>query len=210
MLRIMKTRRTRARSQNGTVEIRGKRQRHYYGRFNVYKINEQGQEITEQTGENLGLCTEITKTQAKNKLRELIARRKKTPSVSGQTLEWFVHEKFMPSRSGRWRESTRATNLYYIEKLILPALGHIALCDLDKFDLQIFLNKLADAGYTFTVVDHCRTMLWSILDEAVDAELIQKNMAKKLVNPETTERKKEVLPLATFVDCSLRYSYATK
>jgi integrase len=49
-------------------------------------------------------------------------------------------------------------------------------------------------GFSFTVVDHNRTMLKAILEEALDADLIGKNPARKLKNPETHESEKFVLP----------------
>jgi hypothetical protein len=73
-------------------------------------------------------------------------------------------------------------------------LGKTALTDLDKFACHVFLNGVAKRGFSFTVVDHCRTMLKAILEEAVDAELIGKNPARKLVNPDTRESEKHVLP----------------
>jgi integrase len=114
--------------------------------------------------------------------------------VAEQTLAWFTHQKFVPSRSN-WRASTRETNLYHIDKLILPALGHRPLADLDKFELQAFLNDLAAQKYSLTVIDHCRTMLGAILGEATDADLIAKNVAKKLQNPETEEHTKLTLSI---------------
>jgi hypothetical protein len=62
------------------------------------------------------------------------------------------------------------------------------LAELEKFDCQVFLNTLAKKGFSFTVVDHCRTMLKAILEEAVDADLIGKSPARKLMNPETPDR----------------------
>src|SRR5205823_5509493 len=72
--------------------------------------------------------------------------------------------------------------------------GDKALCELEKFHCQVFLNGLAERGFSFTVVDHCRTMMKAILEEALDADLIGKNPARKLVNPETKESEKHVLP----------------
>ena len=68
------------------------------------------------------------------------------------------------------------------------------MIELDKFKCQVFLNSIAQRGFSFTVVDHCRTILKAILEEAVDAELMGKNPARKLVNPETKEPEKHVLP----------------
>jgi len=97
-------------------------------------------------------------------------------------------------RQAQWASSTRETNLYHLNGHILPALGEHALCNLEKFHCQVFLNGLAEKGFSFTIVDHCRTMLKAVLEEALDADLIGKNPARKLVNPETKEAEKFVLP----------------
>jgi len=55
------------------------------------------------------------------------------------------------------------------------------------------LNQLATNGYSFTFVDHCRIMLKAILEEALEAGLLAKNPARKLINPETREASKPVL-----------------
>jgi integrase len=111
-------------------------------------------------------------------------------------LDWFTRERFLPMRQAQWAPSTREANLYNLEHHILPALGDKALCELEKFHCQVFLNGLAGKGFSFTVVDHCRTMIKAVLEEAVDAELIGKNPARKLMNPETRESDKPVLEKA--------------
>jgi integrase len=91
-----------------------------------------------------------------------------------------------------------ATSRHAKEKArhILPTLGTKALAGLEKFDCQVLLNSLAEKGFSFTIVDHTRTMLKAVLEEALDADLIGKNPARKLVNPETRESEKPVLPKA--------------
>jgi len=136
-----------------------------------------------------------TPEQLRKTIAEIVqAALKCIPVGSGQTLAWFTRERFLPMREPQWASSTRETNRYNIEKHILPALGETSLPDLDKFKCQVFLNKVAKDGFSFTVVDHCRTMLKAIMEEAADAELIGKNPARKLVNPETPEPDKQVLP----------------
>jgi hypothetical protein len=113
------------------------------------------------------------------------------PAGDHLTLEWFTRERFLPMKEAQWAPSTRETNLGNINGHILPALGAVPLARLDKFKCQTFLNELARPrkgavhGFSFTVIDHNRTMLKAILEEALDAELIEKNPARKLVNPET-------------------------
>jgi integrase len=122
------------------------------------------------------------------------------PAGDHLTLEWYTRERFLPEKLAGWAPSTRETNLGNINHHILPALGAVPLARLDKFRCQMFLNSLtepregAPLGFSFTVVDHNRTMLKAILEEALDADLIGKNPAKKLKNPDTQESEKFVLP----------------
>jgi integrase len=139
----------------------------------------------------------LRKWEAEEKLRKIIASSTKAqPKPSSLTIEWFARERFLPTRMAQWAPSTRETNLYNLNHHILPKLGDKLLCEIEKFHCQVFLNGLAEKCFSFTVIDHCRTMLKAILEEALDADLIGKNPARKLVNPETKEPEKHVLPKA--------------
>jgi hypothetical protein len=176
----------RTRHQDGWVELRGGRVPKWYGHYYVYDINEQGKEVRKHRGTHLGDKAKMRKWEAEDKLRKIIvAASKNQPRSEHLTLTWFARERFLPMREPQWAPSTRETNLYGLDQHILPSLGNSPLTDLDKFKCQVFLNKLAQSGFSFTVVDHCRTMLKAILEEALDADLIGKNPARKLVNPET-------------------------
>jgi integrase len=187
----------RTRHQDGWVEERGSRQKRWYGHYYVYHSDESGTETRRHIGVQLGEKAKLRKWEAEGKLRKIIASiTKAQPKPNSLTLEWFARERFLPMRQPQWASSTRETNLYSLEHHILPKLGSKALCELEKFHCQVFLNNLAEKDFSFTVVDHCRTMLKAILEEAVDADLIGKNPARKLVNPETKEPEKQVLPKA--------------
>jgi len=187
----------RTRHQDGWVEERGGRIRKWYGHYYVYEANEQGKETRRHRGAYLGEKSKLRKWEAEDKLRKIIAAASKNqPSPNRLTLEWYTRERFLPMREPQWAPSTRETNLYHLEHQILPALGATPLVELDKFKCQVFLNAIAQRGFSFTVVDHNRTMLKAILEEALDADLIGKNPARKLVNPETKEPEKQVLAKA--------------
>ena len=96
--------------------------------------------------------------------------------------------------SPHWAPATRELNTGNVEHHILPALGSLRLSEVDKFGCQIFLNDLAARGFSFSLVDHNRTLLKAILEEAVEAELIGRNPARKLKMPETRVSVKHVLP----------------
>ncbi len=199
MAKIPKLRRKqmRTRHQEGWVEERGGRVRRWYGHYYVYETNQKGTEIRRHRGVQLGDKSKLRKWEAEERLRDHIAKASKhLPAGDRLTLEWFTRERFLPMREPQWAPSTRETNLYHLEHHILPALGNTPLAGLDKFKCQVFLNTLAQRNFSFTIVDHSRTMLKAILEEAVDADLIGKNPARKLVNPETKEPEKHVLPKA--------------
>lgn len=187
----------RTRHQDGWVEERGSRQKSWYGHYYIYQVDESGKETRRHVGVQLGEKARLRKWEAEGKLRKIIASATKAqPRPNTLTLEWFTRERFLPMRQAQWAASTRETNLYSLERHILPKLGSKALCEIEKFHCQVFLNGLAEKGFSFTVVDHCRTMVKAIMEEALDADLIGKNPARKLVNPETKESEKHVLQKA--------------
>lgn len=185
----------RTRHQDGWVEERGKKRKRWYGHFYVYVKDAAGKETREHRGVTLGEKSRIRKWEAEAELRKVIARHSKgQPAAEHQTMQWFVDERFLPMKMPLWAPSTCATNKGNLTLHILPVLGAITLGTIDKFQCQTFINDLAKAGYSHTVVDHCRTMLHAIFDEALEADLIAKNPARKLENPDTAERPKPVMP----------------
>jgi len=187
----------RTRHQDGWVEERGGRVRRWYGHYYIYVRDESGKESRRHIGVPLGEKARLRKWQAVAELRKIItAGQKHQPTSNRLTLDWFTRERFLPMRQPQWAPSTRATNLYTLDRHILPALGDKPLSELDKFLCQIFLNDLAGKGFSFTVIDHCRIMLRAILEEALDADLISKNPTRKVITPETRESAKHVLPKA--------------
>jgi integrase len=201
MAPVLKFRRNRMRTrhQDGWVEERGSKRKRWYGHYYVYIADESGRETRRHLGVQLGEKSKLRKWEAENKLRKIIANTSKAqPRANNLTLEWFTKERFLPMRAAQWAPSTRETNLYILNRHILPALGAKPVCELEKFHCQVFLNGLAAKTeerrqFSFTVIDHCRTMLKAILEEAVEADVIGNNPARKLVNPETKEARKHVL-----------------
>jgi integrase len=159
-------------------------------------IDAEGREARRHVVVVIGEKSKMRKFEAVDKLRKLIVSVTKAQpkQPNALTLAWFVTERFLPMRQAQWAPSTRETNLYHLNRLILPALGEKTLCEVEKFHCQVFLNKLAERDFSFTIVDHCRTMLKAVFEEALDADLVGKNPARKLVNPETRESEKFVLP----------------
>jgi integrase len=184
----------RTRHQEGWVEERGGRIRKWYGHYFEYVTDEQGKETRRHRGVYLGEKAKLKKWEAKEKLSKEIAKsQKQQPVGDALTLEWFTRERFVPMKQPKWTASTQQTNLNILNRHVLPALGNKSLVELTKFDCQMLVNDLAAKGFSFSVVDHCRIMIKAILEEALDADLIGKNVARKVENPETKAAQKPVL-----------------
>lgn len=97
-----------------------------------------------------------------------------------------------------WRDATQRTNKDYLETHIYPLLEHVALKDISKFQVQMLLNRLASDGYSYTVVYHVRDLIKAALAEAVEQDVLQKNVARKTVVPEIEEHEKPVLPIEMY------------
>jgi integrase len=185
----------RSRHQDGWIEERGTRQRIWYGHYYIYLTDASGQEKRRHVGVKLGEKATMRKWEAEEKLRAIIGSiTKHQPTADHQTLAWFARERFLPMHSPQWAPATKELNTGNVDHHIVPALGSLRLSEVDKFRCQVFLNDLAACSFSFSLVDHNRTLLKAILEEAVEAELIGRNPARKLKMPETKMPVKFVLP----------------
>ena len=105
---------------------------------------------------------------------------------------------YVPMRAANWRAATRRTNEDYLKSHIYPVFEHVQLKDITKFNVQMFLNRMANDGYSYTVVYHARDLIKAGLAEAVDQEVMERNVARKTVIPEIEERDQHVLPIAMY------------
>jgi integrase len=111
--------------------------------------------------------------------------------------EWMKNF-YIPMRGANWRDATRRTNNDYLGTHIYPLLEYVALKDISKFQVQMLLNRLAADGYSYTVVYHVRDLIKAALAEAVDQDVLEKNVARKTVIPEIEEHDKPVLPVEMY------------
>jgi hypothetical protein len=89
-------------------------------------------------------------------------------------------------RGANWQAATRRTNLDYLNRHVYPTLDHVAL------------NRLAAEESSYTVVYHLRDLIKAALAEAVDQEVLERNLARKTVIPEIEESDKPVLPVKMY------------
>lgn len=179
----------RDRYQDGRVELVGKRVKKWRCHFYVYEITANGTEARRHRNVLLGTKVEMDKGQARSKLREIIARemRNVPPVPVSATLRWFYENRFLPQKEEQWKVTSRPKTKRFIENYLLKRFGDIPLGDLDKFTLQTYLNEIAP-NFSKSVLSKIRVYFSSILDEAVELEMVVKNPAAKLAVPRSGKK----------------------
>jgi integrase len=110
-----------------------------------------------------------------------------------------VDEELLYSDGGsNWRDATWRSNQDYLQTHIYPLLEYVALKDITKFQVQMLLNRLAADGYSYTVVYHVRDLIKAALAEAVDQDVLEKNVTRETSIPEIEESEKPVLPVEMY------------
>jgi len=119
---------------------------------------------------------------------------KRPEPTKALTFGQFWRERFLPMYEQTWNLSLRATQIDNIERYCVKLLEYRPLVEVQKFELQMILNRLSQQ-YSETVVDKFMTWSRAILEEAVDQEFIPKNPARRLAKPETKPVNKRFLEL---------------
>ena len=179
----------RDRYQEGRVVLVGNRVKKWRGHFYVYQRQADGPEIRRHRNILLGFKAEMDKGAAKARLREVIARETKdaVPAPVAVTLRWFYDNRFLPQKEGQWKITSRPKTKRFIENYLLKRFGEKLLGELDKFTLQTYLNELAP-DFSKSVLTKIRVYLNSMLDEAVELEMLVRNPAAKLAVPKSGKR----------------------
>jgi integrase len=183
----------RSRYQQGTVTLVGKRIKCWRGRWHSYTVDAAGVEHRHNHTRTLGLKSEMTKDEAKKKLRDIIDREgsqagriRPSPDV---TFEWFWKNNYLQMKKGEWSEATRSAVESVINRHVLPAFGSVELGDLSKLALQTHLYRVA-ANWSESVAKKVRVYVKAALEEAVDQDYIGKNPARKLAVGKTRKPNK--------------------
>lgn len=186
--------------QAGNVFEKGTRTKKWYGQFRVYMQDQQGKEVSKNKKVVLGLKSQLRKHEAEAKLRDFIAlhngktpaERAVLPPDDSVTFDWFVKEKYLPLRRGKWRRATKEKTEYEINHYLVDGFKGTALRDIGLFELQTLLNGLADK-YSKSIVRHAFTNLRSIFKVAKKLKVLSENPAEELEMPVTRPVKKPMI-----------------
>ena len=140
----------RKRVQNGSVSARGRGSRRYW--------HAQWREEGEKQNGNLGLCSEVTRSQAKVLLAQIVQpinlQVARDQSVEFRFAE-YVKDVFLPAAHRRWKESTRSTSEADTLRYLIPTFGSKPLQLITRPEMQSFLDQLA-LRLSTSIVGHLR------------------------------------------------------
>lgn len=182
------------RHQNGWLTVENSK---YYGHYNLYVTDPvTGREIRKQPMFVIGHVSKMRKWEAEDVLRKTVEEKvgplQQQRMDPATTFGWFVENRYIPIKSGKWRKATKQGTGYDLKHYLGMAFGHRALGSITEHDLQVFLNKLATDGYSDSVVRHCYTLLKSIFKMARKQKFVVENPAEDIFKPETKPVKKPV------------------
>jgi len=172
--------------QKGWVRLRGKKWYGYFRRTELDPATDQPKPAVAQV--ILGLKTEMSKSQAREKLESEIARLGKQPNgdksmINGAvTFGWFVNHRYLPLKEADWREETAKVKKHIIKADLIDEFHDVRLENIDKFTLQTHLNKLAKSRSKDRVLQ-IRSYMKAIFAEAVDQEFLSKDPAHSVKTP---------------------------
>ncbi len=129
----------------------------------------------------------MNKSQAHNELAAIlhpINSRQETPSERC-TFGDFVNQTYLPHYNRKWKGSTAACNLDRFKHHLLCEFAGRTLGTFSRIELQVFLDRKAAAGLSFSTVDHLRWDMKQIFGMAVAEDYLRKNPAKLLFTPKT-------------------------
>jgi integrase len=133
--------------------------------------------------EKLGRVSEMTKSQAKEKLMEKLRAINARPDLNLNTsFGDFVQDVFFPLYRRKWKRSTKMTTEDRIEFHLVGQFKERSLTDILREELQSFLDAKASA-LSFSTVDHLKWDLIAIFRMAVSEGYARRNPAELLFTP---------------------------
>jgi integrase len=142
------------------------------GRYWVGKYRVDGKHKTKLLGKCRG-HGKISKTEAQERLVEILRPLSDATAQSDITLKNFVEDVFLPFCRKRWKPITDQARTDSITRHICGTFGDRALASLKRDELQAFLDDRKHLA--ITMVDHLRWDIKQILDLAVAEGVIPRN-----------------------------------
>jgi len=138
--------------------------------------------------QKLGRVSRMTKSEAKEKLAEILRPINATMDVNRTwTFGDFVEDVYFPFYRRKWKRSTKMTTQDRITFHLAGEFKKRRLSEMKRDELQTFLDQKA-ATLSFSTVDHLKWDLMSIFKMAVAEGCVRRNPAGLLFTPREAKR----------------------
>lgn len=111
-------------------------------------------------------------------------------TVEGWMTAWIT------SRSSNLTHSSQYERKQYIRLYIVPYIGKLTLKELKQNDVRRLYDALVRRGLSDNTIRNTRNILRAALNQAVEDEVIKKNVAQKIVPPNSLKPPKEIRSLS--------------
>jgi len=132
----------------------------------------------------IGLVKDMTKSDAREAVNRIVTE---VAAKREQHKAWqfgeFVTEVYFPFYSRKWKNSTKENNVNRVSVHLVKKFGALELSGFRRDELQDLLDEKAEAGLSFSVVDHLRWDVKQIFDMAVSEGHVERNPALLLFTP---------------------------
>jgi integrase len=138
----------------------------------------------------VGRVSQLTKAEARLKLASVLApiNLKQQPASVKVTFADFVRGAFFPFYRRKWKPSTARSNEDRIQYHLVLEFGKRSLREINRDDLQDFLERKAAAGGSYSVVNHLRWDLKQIFALAQGEGFVDRNPGAILFVPRQVRR----------------------
>ena len=137
----------------------------------------------------LGLVNKMSKSAAREAVNKIVAeenagRQEKKILRFGE----FVEQVYFAFYRRKWKDSTRYNNVNRIKANLVAPFRDRDFWEFRRDELQDLLDRKAEVGLSFSVVDHLRWDMKQIFDMAVAEGHIQRNPALLLFTPREAKK----------------------
>jgi integrase len=169
--------------QRPKVKASGSREKVWKAQYREYYLDSEGKQQFRHKSKTWPQAEYKTKSAAQSACDQFMAGLQSGGAHGAMTLEQFWKQVYLPIRSWNWTGQTPAAVQSTWKNHIQPQLGAAPLKDITKAMIQMRLGEMADKRLGTVTVDEARIRIKSILEEAVDNDLIPKNPARKVETP---------------------------
>jgi len=170
----------RPRYQDGSLFIRGKRTKVWVARWREDLIREDGSLYRTQRTVVLGSIADLSRREARSLLQKRVfeinqGRYRPRPVM---TFERFAKDHWQPVALLPLKRSSARIYQFNLDKYVIPTLGPLRLCDVNRAAIQQSLLTFKGKGYSASTLHAIRVTVSKVLQAAVEMGYLERNAAQ--------------------------------